>query len=955
MPNISRKRNEVKRSDKPIGVIIRSLRCVPFTVVILVCLYCLFSNESLAQRGDFLKIDNNTSINAVDESPVITEVIAPSSRDYLFDEWYQFETAFDVSVDGMLSEREQHYIDGLIERGLTNIAEHYCRKRLGFDSLTDSQKAGYARALLQSQKQTLLNASPQNRATVRLQIEQTVREMDSMFADSPLSTIIALQQINVATAVIEQQPVAIITRIDAEMQRVSQRIANQPTSSTVSHETSIQMSLVRRLQFRKALVLRLLAQNQPEQQAELLTRALAILRPLIIMDISSTFSSEQMALSNLAVFEAIAAHHKLRQYGEIEMLLNHLRKSDYLSPRDRAMLPAVELLLAIDLRDEAKVHVALQAIETSLTDAKSFDIKQQTDRSVPDLMLAQLQGYLFFWKRNLETQSSLPHIVGMTTAPNINACRTNVIGILQSFESDFAPYWRYKAESIMLTEAAFFGNDPVFVEQRTDTLVRDGRIDEAIADYDSLAASLVASDSNEAFRIARRAADLLAMTIDHQWQNIDAMNKSNAKPNIIEATVTLERSLFERLQKLAISNKQHPQAAETHLTAVYHAARLMQLDAINLDEYLSLLGEHYLTWPQSKQADAIRLQAAQLLLHESKFREAVDVLTPINNRSSVAMNAVKTAEQCFDCLRLSEPNINATAENKAVSWFYARLLNADGVITSDWNEADGHCLLCTAKFYLIYTSVIERNRLSNPTIDPAAAYRSTEKILQIGLANYRQASPEWRSAVDSMLFYLFTVQQKTDEALQLMQNMRQWDMPALVALVTRLQQQAEVSSYENRRLLGQMRLDIVQLIEQTSNTSTQNASEMRQLNIIRADALADTDSVQTAVNQLSEMLRQSPGDVEVLTALARILGRQSDVKSRELALRTWRTVEQCSPSNSESWWDAKEAIIHLLLTSGDATQRQQAESMLEMQRILNPDLDGPERKLRFDAMFKKSN
>ena len=946
----SRKRNEVKRPDK--SVIVRLLRCASFAAVILTCLLLFEIAEVFAQRGDFLKTDHNTTTNVIDESSVIAATnattIAPSSRDYLFDEWYQFETAFDASVDGMLSEREQHYVDGLIERGLTNIAEHYCRKRLGFDSLTGSQKAGYARALLQSQKQTLLNASSQNRAAVRLQIEQTVREIDAISADTTWSTIIALQQINIMVADIEhQQPGEIISRIDVEMQRVSQRIASQPASSTVSRETSMQISLARRLQFRKALALRLLAQDQPEQQAELLAQALAILRPLIITNISPTVSPEQVALSNLAAFEAIAVHRKLQQYGEIETLLNHLRKSDFLSPRDRAMIPAVELLLAVDLRDEAKVHAALQAIETVLADAKSSGITQQINYGVPDLMLARLQGYLFFWKRNLETQSSLPYIVGTTTAPNIVVCRTNVIGILRSFESDFAPYWRHKAESIMSTESAFFGNDPVFVEQRTDTLVRDGRIDEAIANYDSLAAALAVSDPNEAFRIARRAADLLAMTADYQWQHIDGTNKSNA--------TTLERSLLERLKKLALSNTQHQQAAETHLAAVYHAARLMQLDAINLDAYLSLLAEHYLTWPHSKQADAIRLQAAQLLLHESKFREAVDVLTPINNRSTVAMNAVTTAEQCFDCLRLSEPSVNATIENKAVSWFYARLLIADKVIDVDWNEADWHCLLCRAKFGLLFADVIERNKASNPTVDLAATYGAIEKVLRIGSVHGQQTPPEWHVASDPMLLYLFIVQQKTDEASQLMQNMRQWDMPALVALVTRLQQQAEVSSRENRRLLGQMRLDIVQLIEQKSSTSTQNANEIRQLNIIRADALADTDNVQAAVNQLSEMLRQSPGDVEVLTALARILGRQSDVKSRELALRTWRTVEQRSPSNSESWWDAKEAIIHLLMTSGDATQRQQAKSMFEMQRILNPDLGGAERKLRFDAMFKKSD
>lgn len=938
-----------------------------FAILAAFALYVALGGQRSAdaQSGDFLKTDRTpTSTSKTDTSASNVATVVPSSRDYLFDERYQWET---TTVGNLLSLREQRYVDGLLERGLTHLAEFYCRKRLHFDSLDTRQKAGYARALLQSQKQNLLNSSPQNRNAVRLQIEATNREIDSMFADTPWSTEIALQQIRVALADVElelaerqtsrqslDQPAerlaGILSRIDAEAERVSRRIAIQPASTTVSDEMSTLMSLTRLLQFRKAVALRLLSSCRPEQQTESLAQALVILRPMIIAENSPAISPEQTALSNFAAFEAIACHRDLRQYDEIEALRNALQKSNFLTPRQRAMLSIVDLLSAVDHRDEQGAHRALQTIETALTDAKSLDITQQIKRGVPELTLARLQGYLFFWKRNLETRSSLPHLVGTTTAPDIAVCRTNVIDILRRIENDFAPYWRDKAESIISREAAFFGNDPVFAEHHADTLARQGRLEEAIDGYDSLAASLGVSDPVESFRIARKAVDLSIIKADRQRQRN-------------EETTTLERSLVDRLRKLAKSNAKHPQAAETHLAATYHAARLLQADRMGLDDYLSLLVEHYLTWPQSKQADALRLQAAQLLLHESKFREALDALAPVNNRSPVALAVVETAERTFDRLRLTEQNVNAKVEGEAVSWFYTRLLSADKSVVADWNEADGQCLLATAKFGLLYAGVIERNRAANPNVNLSAAYGSVEKVLRIGLARYQQAPSQWRSTVDSMLLYLLTVQGKNDEATQLMQTMRQWDVAALMTLLDRLQRQADLSPSgntssddtpsNNRRTLGQMRLDIVRLIEQRSDTSPQNASDMQRLNVIRADALADTGNVQTAVDQLSAMLRQTPGDVELLVALARVLGRQSDVKSRELALRTWQSVEQRSPSRSESWWDAKEAILRLLVTSGNAQKRQQAESSFEMLQILNPDLGSPDRRLRFNAIFQR--
>ena len=962
--------------------------------------------ETHAQMGGFLKTDRNISpTNAGDNistdherSNVDVSVVAPTLQNFLFDEWYDFETA--TSGD-LLSRRGQHYVDGLIERGLTRIAGHYCRSRWSFDLLDASQKAGYVRALLQSQKQSLLNAGPQNRNAIWSQVEQTNSDIDALFGDGFSITPLTLRQLDLLLAQIalqiderntlnrdavlqsnEQLAVqtnAAISRIDAELNRVSQRIAAQPASSSVSVETTQLMTFAKLLRFQKAIALRLLSQCQPERQNELLTQAISTLQPMItagtssnatlntasnaashIVSIASPTDSVQGTLAVLATLEAITCRRMLQQYDEAETLAGSLRNRDGLSMHQRSQLLALDVSLALDRRDELKTHKALQAVETAIANHEPLAKTRQIKHGLPELLLARMQAYLFYWRRNLETQASVSHIVGTTTAPNITVCRQMVVETLQRFDRDFAPYWRYKAEQIMSRNAAFFGNDPVFVELRADTLTRQGNVDEAIGRYDALATLFAASDPNEAFRVARKAAMLLADNVDQKWQQLISRKAELTNEQINDAK-SQEQSLVDRLRNLAKSQPKHPEAVETHLAAVYHAARLFQIEAIDLDTYLSLLREHYLTWPQSKQADLIRLQTAKLLLHASKFREAIDVLTAVTNQSPGAIDAVMTAEQSFDRLRLTESSVNAAVESEAVPWFYRRLLNANDVITSDWNEADAHCLLCTAKFGLLYAGIIERNKTSNSHVDLSAAYESVEKILQIGLAHCKSPTPEWRAEVDSMLLSVLVAQGKTDEAAQLLHELRQWDVGNLMATLDRLQQLADRTPPTNRPYFGQLRLDLIEMIEQQlqAGTPQQQATplspqQLQHLQTARADALADIGQVQESLDLMGRLLRQSPGNVELLVALARILERQSDAKSRDLALRTWQNTEQRSLSRSEPWWEAKEAIIRLLVTSGNTEQRQQAETMLEMLLILNPELDGPDRKLRLESLVNQS-
>ncbi len=968
--------------------------------VIGVCLAVCFGvisgpRDGLAQRGDFLKTEpapaQKTTASTGMTPTVPAATVAPSSQNFLPDDWYRFETA---TLAPMLSPLKQRYLDGLTELGLTDLVTFECRKRIAADSLDAMQKAGYTRALLQAEKQELCNAPPQNRSLVWERIERCCAESEPLFADTPFAAAVLLQRINArlaytgllindadATNDVSPQAAelldAAIADIDAELERVSQRIARQPASPTTSRETTAQMTLAQLLRFRKAVALRLLARCRPDQNDESLSQALAILRPMLAAgtptDTQPPGDFRQGTLSTFAAFEAIACYRMSQQYDEAVALADRLRSADLLTPHQRAELAAVDLQLAVDRRDEARVHAALQAVDAALpplpgtlpANSPAMTPQQLAVAGVPDLLFAKMRAYLFFWKRNIETQSSVPQIVGTTTASNLVECRRQVLEITQRLERDCASYWHRRAELLMTAESRFFGNDPVFVEQRADALVREGQIDEAVDRYDRLAAATAASDSAESFRFAKKAAELLADAADRQWQRLvasldestspDAQNvtppdmASRLSPEIWRQTKSREQAVIDRYRTLAVSHPKYVDAIEAHLAALYHAARLLQAgDESGLNDYLSLLREHYRTWPHSKQADPLRLQEAQLLIHESKFRDALETLAPVTNRSPLALDIINAADQCFDRLRLETPDVKATVENEAVAWFYRRLLNTDNAVVADWNDADARCLLCTAKYGLLYANVIERNRAANPGVNLPAAYQSVEKMLRIGLANYKQASPEWRAAVDSMLLYLFAAQGKINDASQILQHMRQWDLDALMTAFERLQRLADISPAANRRPLGEMRLEIAQVIEQKQQTNSDAMIDRQKLDVIRADALADTGKAQEAVDLLGQLLRKSPGDVTLLKPLAQILERQSDVPSREMSLKIWRSVEQHSSARSESWWDAKEAILRLLIALG---RRQEAESAFQMLKILNPELGGPDRKLRIETII----
>ena len=918
------------------------------SVALLAASLCVICGlpSGFAQPGDFIRIEPAIPQNATDAVATSSQIgtrqaVTPSSQNFLVDELYRFETS---AIEPLLTPREQQYLDRLIELGLTDLADFYCRKRIASDTVTLAQKYGYTRALLQAKKQDLCNTATQYRPHIWEQIRQLCNEADARFADTPFASAVLLQQINIRLAYAElltddanatntvssqaaEQFTVLIALIDAELARISQRIASQPASASMSRETSALITLGQLFRLRKAVALRLLAGCEPEPNAELLSQALAIL--------SSVNDPRQGHLATFAAFEAIACYRMMLQYDAALVQAEHLRTSDFLAPHQRMQLFALDLILAVDQRDENRVHSALRIVEAALQ-----QLAADMPELLPDQLLAQLQAYLFFWKRNIETQGSVTQIVGTTTAPNITECRRQVLEITQRLQRDCAPYWSQRAEQMMAAESRFFGNDPVFVELRADALAREGQIDEAVERYDRLAVATTATNPAESFRFAKKAADLLAADVEAKRLALEYRLQ----------TQDGEQAVIDRYRSLAMTHDKYLNSPDAHLAAVYYAARRLQSgDETHLDDYLSLLREHYQTWPHSKQAESLRVQMAKLLVHTSKYREAIDTLAPITNRSPVALDAVNLVDQCFEHMRLEKTDANATVENEAVAWFYRRLLNADGVVVANWNDADAQCVLSMAKYGLHYASVIERNRTANPNVNLMATYETIEKMLRIGLANYQQATPEWRATVDSMMLYVLAAQEKTNDTARILQSMQQWDIPQLMTALDRLQQLADIlsSNHTNRQTLGAMRLTIVQIIEQKLPLDAQ--FNRRRFDVNRADALADTGKTQEAIDLLTQLLRQSPGEVELLVPLAKILERQPDTPSREMSLQIWRKVEQSSPTRSDTWWDAKEAVLRLLIGTG---QRDEAEEMFQMLKILNPELGGADRKSRIEPLIR---
>ena len=140
-----------------------------------------------------------------------------------------------------------------------------------------------------------------------------------------------------------------------------------------------------------------------------------------------------------------------------------------------------------------------------------------------------------------------------------------------------------------------------------DDLVRRKRLDEAVDAYDH--AARVASEQGDgatAFTAAYRAAAIAHQQGDHN-------------------------AAMRRFHAIVVRWPDHEQARAAHRLAIHHAGELLRAapDDTLLDQYVTMLREHVRAWPESDEADSLRLRLGRIESGRGRVVEAIEALATI--------------------------------------------------------------------------------------------------------------------------------------------------------------------------------------------------------------------------------------------------------------------------------------------------------------------------------------
>jgi tetratricopeptide (TPR) repeat protein len=138
--------------------------------------------------------------------------------------------------------------------------------------------------------------------------------------------------------------------------------------------------------------------------------------------------------------------------------------------------------------------------------------------------------------------------------------------------------------------------------RRADCLLRSGKSDQALADYDrAVGLARQAADESAAFELAYKAA-------------------------LIEQDRKRNREAASRFRSLATASAQHPQSAEAHLLAAWNAKAA--------DDYEAILREHVATWPRADTTAQARLWLAHWAESHGRWQDALDNYAAIPGSST---------------------------------------------------------------------------------------------------------------------------------------------------------------------------------------------------------------------------------------------------------------------------------------------------------------------------------
>jgi hypothetical protein len=803
------------------------------------------------------------------------------------------------------------FLDGLRERQLFRLAEAYCRQRLSDSQLPVSQRANLTVQLSQTIAEHARQSSPSAAEPLWAQASQVCDDFTRQYPNSSWAVVVQVQA-------------ALVRLARGEAARQRAELTGNP-QSLVNEAREHLRAAVRLLREHGDAVAELLRQpvRPPRAGSDDLDRGdLLNLQKHLRYQLALAYCSQGQAyppetpdrdnalrqaiellsqLARMSTVDPLAWQARVDEAFCLRLMKNYVqatRKLDDLlkePPPPKIALHAraerVRLLL-----EQGRTPEALKLLEQG---------RRQGQEISGELDFAHLEAYVQAWQEAIRVEDK----------PRAAQWEAQATALVKEIEVLHAPYWGHRAEALLARAMSGAGQagDLELLIRAAQALYRSDQLDEALARYDE-AADRAASQKllDQAFDLAYNAA-----AIEHQ----------RAKFAVAK----------ERFRRLAMQFPQHARAAEAHLLAIFNAAQqIRQAAATDVSEYVQLIQEHLQTWAGSATAHEARWYLGRLRQHERQYDQAIEAYAHIardHERFAPALDAIgRCHEAALAELKAAGKPLQERA-TKAATFFEQAMLSADGRLPQLWSPADRAAAFWASRLRISYLG---------------SGYDRVERILTAALQGQPKPDAGWRSTALSLLVIALAAQDRLDEAQDLLKEVAAADPRELLGMLQGLAQLAASEPAESKVRLARLQLAGVELIARHRDSFA--AAERKTFDFLAARATADSGQIDAALGQFRTLAQQYPKDGDVQEALASALLESQQPRLVSEALDRFRELERNSKAGTARWFSAKYGLARCHF---QMRNKRRAAEIIEITRLLHPDLGGQEMKDKFLALLKQ--
>ncbi len=810
---------------------------------------------------------------------------------------------------GAVQESDQQFIDGLRQRGLFDLADRFCRSRLGRQPLTPDSEATLVMELMRTQMSRAQTISDAGQRAVAW--EQSRRVADQFLEERgghPHALLIRVQQ-----------GLSLI----AEGSLLAQELVIRPTDNEL-----------RELATQRLRTARMLLDDVQRDVARQIPLA-----PRVKSTDGALIADELRALNNNLKFHIAQCHilrAELSPHDEITRLDSLQVAGENLDEVLRQVDSTNSLWWSVQLARVGAWRMAGQ-VDRATELFRELEVHQVPATLNADYWVARLElatvgydpdGALAWWRSEAARGTAPPRVVlaalqllleqaSRGSLPQRELLLAEANQLTRDIETNYGPYWGRLAETYLVGGAGMASDNPStdpntsleILVRVGDAAAREKRTDDALDAYEKAQQHIQLSDNAPAAWQAMFTVQLKISALLEQRGEYDKSSR--------------------QLAELARRQPNHDLADTVHLRAVWCLAQASAKQADLKSNYRQSLVEHIDTWPQRPTSDQARIWLARVEAEQGPSVQVIDWLSQVRSDGPQAAAAARElatmVPEYLELVARKNPSVLSSELQRMNSLLRRRLLDSRSE-NAPHTDATWYLQIGLGRLAIRFrfgdVEQLVRDLEAGLGIVPAI---EDERILALAKAQWLALRAAAGSLPADAPNVLADIQQETH---------------ALYECLRSLEYLSEDQATDNT---VEWRLQIVEvLLGKPANESSRTALLVKKSQLWRRQGrIAD------AIDALKELVRQFPRRLDVQRELA--LTMMEDAQNPEPALAQWRAIAAGTQEHTDPWYEAKYYVAKLLLASG---QRDQARQMLEYLRAVPPGWDRSPLRTEFEHLLR---